>query len=82
MIPTRKSNDIPTLAQLDRIQPESMCVKMRLDAVYHPVAFRGSERRGKKLHDSRIGIHTGKRLAIARLPAPQPQPLSLNRIRL
>jgi hypothetical protein len=46
-------------------------MKMLLDAIDHRVAFSSTEATRKKFHDSRIGIHCRRRVAIFVAPLTQ-----------
>jgi hypothetical protein len=51
--------------------PNSVFAEMLLDAIGHRVAFKSTEATPEELHDSRIGIHHGKRFPILITPSTQ-----------
>jgi len=56
---------------LDRPQAKTMLVEMPLDAIDHRVTLNVTERAPEEFHNSRIGIHCGKRFPIGVTPLTQ-----------
>src|ERR1039458_8609434 len=54
-------------------ESEAVPDDVRLNAVDHTIALRGRERRGKELHDARVGIDELEGLAVALLPGAEEQ---------
>ncbi len=58
---------------LDRPEAEAFLGEVRLDSVYHRVAFGGREGAGEALHHARVGVEGSKRRTVAGTPAAQEQ---------
>jgi hypothetical protein len=52
-------------------ESEAVLSDVRLHTVDHAIAIRGRERRGKELHDARVGIQALEGLAVALLPGAE-----------
>src|ERR1700722_5573855 len=71
----RESDEELLLRKLDRPEAVAPPLEARLRPLDHRDALGSRERRREVLHHVLVGVHRGKRLAVACQPAPQQQPL-------